>query len=144
MIRRCLVLVGLQLTLASAGAWAQAPSGTMPTEFDGLWSVTQECPDSGTAKGYTARYSMVVKNGFAKAQWGIEGQPSSLTVSGQIQADGSATMVANGLTGDPKFAVGSPQASSPVGYTFPAQFTGRQGLGRRTIARPCKFTFEKQ
>ena len=36
MIRRCLVLVGLQVTLALAGARAQAPSGTMPTEFDGL------------------------------------------------------------------------------------------------------------
>jgi hypothetical protein len=139
---RALLVAGLMGTASIASAMAQAPAAA--TQFDGLWSVHQVCPDMKRAKGYTDDYSMVVKNGFARAQWGIDGTANSWSVTGQIQPDGSATLVVNGLTGPDTYNVNDVKSGTPFGYTFPANFTATRGSGSRTIIRPCTFTFTKQ
>ena len=123
-------------------ATAQAPTPP-PIEFDGLWQVTQDCPVLEKAPGYSRQFGMVVKNGFARAQWGTEGTADSMTLSGQIRPDGTATLVTNGLTGQPSSAFESPPRT-PIGYTIAANFLGNKGLGNRKQARPCTFTFAKQ
>jgi hypothetical protein len=124
-----------------ASAMAQAAGAT---QFDGLWKVHQVCPDNQHVKGFTDDYSMVVKNGFARAQWGTDGTSNSWSVSGQIQPDGAATMVVNGQAGDEGHSAGNAKPGTPFGYTFPANFTATRGLGNRTIQRPCTFIFTKQ
>ncbi len=119
-------------------AMAQAPTG-----FDGQWSVTQECPPAGTAKGYTVRYPMTVTKGVAHGQYGTEGKPGSWTVSGRIGADGDVTLTVRGLTGLSDLTPGNPVEGSKVFYTFPAHFEGKHGTGKRTMQRPCTFTFER-
>ena len=144
MHRRTLLLAGLIGSIPIASAMAQAPAAGGAAQFDGLWKVHQVCSDVGHTKGYTHDYGMVVKNGFARAQWGTDGTNDSWSVSGQIQPDGTATMVVNGITGAEDYAAGNVRSGTPFGYTFPANFTATRGLGNRTIQRPCTFTFTKQ
>ena len=135
---RHLALAAMPLVASSAIACAQSPS-----RFDGQWSVTQECPASGTARGYTVHYPMTVAKGVARAQHGTEGKPGSWTVSGPIAADGSATFVVRGLTGASDLTPHNLQEGSKVHYTFPARFDAKRGTGKRTMQRPCTFTFER-
>jgi Protein kinase domain/Putative peptidoglycan binding domain len=131
---------------AAAPTMAQAPAqgAQAPTEFDGVWSVTYLCPPHKTAIALSERYNMVVKNGYARAQFGTEGRPNSKTVLGQIQLDGSAQIVVSGMTGNPIGTVGNLQEGTPFSWTFQANFAGKKGIGYRTTDRPCTFTFVKQ
>jgi hypothetical protein len=60
---------------------------------------------------------------------------------GVIQADGSAEIRANGLTADPKYAVGHVGSSSPDFYRMRGVFTPVSGKATRTETRPCEATF---
>jgi hypothetical protein len=135
------LLALLPVTIAMAQTQA-APNTT--TEFDGLWSVVQDCPASGTAKSYSLRYGMAVKNGFVRAQYGSEGKPNSFTITGQIKSDGTVTLVLNGLTGDSDRTAGNVPPGTSVGFTIPSTFAAKKGIGHRTQTRPCTFTFNKQ
>jgi peptidoglycan hydrolase-like protein with peptidoglycan-binding domain len=131
---------------AAAPAMTQTPAkgAQAPTEFDGLWSVTYLCPPHKTAIALSERYNLVVKNGYARGQFGTEGRPNSKTVLGQIQLDGSAQIVVSGMTGNPIGTVGNLQEGTPFSWTFQANFAGKKGIGYRTTDRPCTFTFVKQ
>jgi hypothetical protein len=137
------VIAGACVLATVVPAHAQAPANAT-TEFDGLWSVTQECAGQGRAKSFVTRYSMTVKNGFARGSMGTEGRPDYKILTGQLRADGSAQLVMNGLTGDPRLSMSNEPAATPYAYTVETQFTGKKGLGHREMARPCTFTFEKQ
>lgn len=139
---RYLALATLPLVASSAIASAQSAAQST-SRFDGPWSVTQECPAAGTARGYTVRYPMTVAKGVARAQFGTEGKPGSWTVSGPIAADGSATLSVRGLTGASDLTPHNLLEGSKVYYTFPAHFDARHGTGKRTMQRPCTFTFER-
>jgi hypothetical protein len=143
MNRQALLVAGLIGVSLIAGAMAQTPAAGAG-QYDGLWNVHHDCPDDQHAKGFRIDYSMVVKNGFARAQWGTDGTANSWSISGQIQPDGTATMVVNGLTGPENYVPGNLKVGTPFGYTFPANFTATRGLGNRTIQRTCTFTFTKQ
>jgi hypothetical protein len=135
---RYLALAVTPLVASAAPAPAQSTSA-----FDGQWSVTQECPASGTARGYTVRYPMTVAKGVARAQHGSEGKPGSWTVSGPIAADGSATFSVRGLTGAADLTPRNLVEGSPFSYSFPAHFEARRGTAKRTMQRACTFTFER-
>jgi hypothetical protein len=133
----------LMATIAPASAQAPPPANTT-TEFDGLWQVTQVCDAKGGSQGFTRHFAMSIKNGFARGQYGVEGSPNSGSVSGQLTADGTVNFVVNAQLGDPKYTTSGTAAGTPFGYTFPAQFNGKKGLGHRGAPTPCTFTFVRQ
>jgi hypothetical protein len=67
-----------------------------------------------------------------------------MIIEGKIGADGKATFVARGLTGDPKATLNNSKAGSPYGYTISALFDGASGTGKRNELRPCDLRFNKR
>ena len=113
--------------------------------FDGTWSVLQVCETtSDGARGYTWRYDADVRNGRFVGQFRNKGQVPSMTLEGQIQADGSAALRASGISGDAEHNVRFAQAQTPISYQVSAKFEGNKGSGTRLGSRGCKFTFSKQ
>jgi len=145
-MRVSIFAVALLSLTPSTSMLAQTPAqpAQATTEFDGEWSIVWVCADYRNGKGFTNRLSMLVKAGFARAKWGTDGQPNSMTMTGQIHSDGSATLVLNGLTGSPKYNIGSENEGLPYGYAVRANFAGKKGFGTRVGERPCTFTFAKQ
>jgi hypothetical protein len=125
-------------------AAAPAAAGDGAGRYDGAWAVSQTCADHNGAKGYTIKYDMTVSNGRVLAQRGTEGKPDSMTLTGQIAADGSAALSVKGLTGSAAYNLGSAKEGVPFGYPVTARFSASRGSGERTQDRPCKFTFSKE
>ena len=123
--------------LADLAAQARALD---PARFDGTWNVTVHCPAHGGASGYTHRFPAQVNDGKLEAQSGVTGQPSSLMLSGTIQPDGTASINARGVTGDPKYTANR-TSKSPYAYRVDVRFEGSRGSGNRTEPRPCSLTF---
>jgi Caspase domain len=125
-----------------AGLAAQ-PSALDPARFDGTWNVTVECPAHNSAAGYTLRFPAEVKAGVLQAQFGVTGQPGSLTLAGRIASDGSGSIAARGVTGDPKFNINRLVSGTPYAYNANVRFDGSRGSGQRVQLRPCSLTFVK-
>ena len=107
--------------------------------------MTIECPRTPTgAEGYVSLLLSKSRTACSGGQHGTDGQPSSLTLTGQIHPDGSAAINARGLTGDPKYAVNREAQGTPYGYRATARFEGDRGTGKKTDIRPCDLTFAKQ
>jgi len=118
--------------------------GAHAASFDGTWSVLQVCETtSDGARGYTWRYDADVKNGRFVGQYRNKGQVPSMTLEGQIQSDGTATLKASGISGDAEHNVKFAQAQTPISFQVSAKFEGSKGSGTRLGARACKFTFSK-
>jgi hypothetical protein len=133
--RRFLALVFL-CSLASLRAQAES--------FDGAWSVLEVCDASREgARGYKWTYLATVKNGYFAGQYRQEGQSPSMSLKGKIQPDGSAKLIAHGISGDSDHNVKFAPAQSPINFEVRASFTGKAGTGERTSGRVCKFTFTK-
>ena len=126
------------LVLASMGS---AHAAT----FDGTWSVLQVCDTTEEgARGYTWRYDAEVKNGHLVGQYRNKGQSPSMTLEGQLQPDGSATLQAQGISADAEHNVKFAPPQTPISYRVAAKFDGNKGSGSRLGSRVCKFTFSKQ
>jgi len=131
--------------VAAASAAVPGASRDGATRFDGHWQVFLNCADiEGKAQGYKNKFGATVTQGQLHAEHGKAGQPDWLLLSGPIAADGSARLLARGLTGPPKYAVGQPQSGTAYRYTVVAQFDERRGQGQRLELRPCEFTFSRQ
>ncbi len=121
---------------------AGKPPALDPARFDGAWNVTIQCPAHNAAAGYTMRLLAEVKDGALNAQHGVPGQPDSLTLTGTISADGTASIAARGKTGDPKFSLHRESPGFPYAYPASARFEGSRGSGNRIdTLRPCSLTF---
>jgi class 3 adenylate cyclase len=132
-------------TAALASETNPRPSPGPVTRFDGLWNVTVECPQaSDGAFGYKLDFVAQVKDGRLRGENGAEGSAGWLRLQGDIQADGSAKLDANGLTGDPKYNVKGVGRAVPYSYQALSRFEGSRGTGRRTQMRNCDLTFVKQ
>jgi len=97
--------------------------------FDGTWRGVITCAphaEDGGARGYTYGFPVRVKDGVLHAQRKAEDAPGSLRIDGPIQPDGSAELIAKGLTGHPDNAV-----------------EGSKGVGTRLDSRKCDFTFTR-
>jgi hypothetical protein len=130
------------IVFLAATALPQAPARA--ALFDGTWSVTQECePAPGGARGFKWMYDATVKDGRLLGQYGMKDKPSSLTLTGRIQADGTATLMASGLNGKSEYTVGFGQPGEKFSYPVPARFEATRGTGIRTLGRTCRFSFVK-
>jgi hypothetical protein len=104
----CIGTVALLLWHAQAGpVQAQAAPAAPATErFDGKWQTTVTCEPARGALGFSYRFDSMVKAGHLRGLRGTEGQPSSLLVEGDIDADGNAALYAQGKTGSKEFVPG--------------------------------------
>jgi hypothetical protein len=115
------------------------------TAYDGRWNVVLVCEDftdkGKIAKGYKAKFAGEVREGRLTAQQGQVGSPSSSTMVGTIQANGTAQIRVNGFTGNPELTVGHVQPSTPFAYSMRGSFTQFNGKAQRVELRPCEATF---
>ncbi|HMH50866.1 MAG TPA: caspase family protein [Candidatus Acidoferrum sp.] len=127
---------------------AAPPPTSSSAPFDGLWAVTIDCPRTSAgstgADGYVLIFFAKVKDGNLHGQHGNQGQPDSLTLIGKVQPDGSATLNARGMTGEPKHSVNREAKGTPYGWRGNALFEGTRGVGKRTELRSCDLSFVKQ
>lgn len=133
---RCALLLALLCTTVPWRAVAQP--------FEGEWAVQQICETTQEgARGYTWRYPATVKDGYFAGQYRLEGQSPSMSLKGLIKADGTASLVARGISGSSDHNVKFAPAATPIAYEVVARFTGTSGTGERVGSRVCKFTFSK-
>jgi hypothetical protein len=89
-MRRTVLLVVTCVSLPWSSLNAQS--------FDGEWSVLQVCETTQEgARSYTWRYGAIVKDGHFVGQYRNKGQSPSMTLEGQIKADGTASLSARGI-----------------------------------------------
>jgi hypothetical protein len=130
------------IVLLAATSLPHAPAHA--ASFDGKWSVTQECePAPGGARAFKWLYDANVTNGVLVGQYGEKDKPSSLTLTGRIQADGTAMLMASGFSGRAEYTLGFPQPGEKFSYPVSARFEATRGTGVRTQGRTCRFSFVK-
>jgi hypothetical protein len=122
-----------------------ASSAAEAASFDGTWSVLQVCDSTQEgARGYTWRYDAAVKDGHLVGHYRNPGQSPSLTLEGQINPDGTATLVAQGISADSDHNIKFAPPQTPISFRVAAKFEAATGSGSRLGVRSCKFTFKKQ
>jgi hypothetical protein len=99
--------------------------------------------DPEGARGYTWRYGATVKDGHFVGQYRNKGQSPSMTLEGQIKADGTASLSARGISGSADYNQKFVPTASPIAFEVVAKFAGTTGTGERVGSRACKFTFTK-
>jgi hypothetical protein len=67
---------------------------------------------------------------------------SALTLEGKVEADGSATLIAKGLSPSSENDVAFPSPQGRISFRVTAKFDETLGTGRVGV-RGCKFTFSK-
>jgi hypothetical protein len=133
-------------------AFAQSTSSPAQTSpgFDGKWIAKLTCPAKGNTEGYTWRIPSVVQNGNFRGERGTAGEPGYLLIEGNIAADGSAKLTANGIVASRNYARGVlAHKGEEYGYNIKAKFEATAGTGTRDtglgiVGRPCTFDFAKQ
>ena len=112
--------------------------------FDGAWSVLQVCDSAEEgARGYTWRYDATVKHGHLVGQYRSKGQRPSLTLEGQVKSDGSAFLIAEGISASSDDNIGFASPQSRISFRVIATFEATVGTGSRVGVRGCRFTFSK-
>jgi hypothetical protein len=145
MMRRALALgmLGFLTQGLLIPAMGQPLSGS-PTRFDGQWSVSIVCETATDgAAGYITNFMAEVRNGTMHGEHGIRQQSGWLSLDGQIKPDGTALLLATGLTGSSNFNVGKVMPDTPYSYHVDAHFDAKQGGGTRVELRPCRASFAK-
>jgi len=113
------------------------------SSFDGAWSVLQVCDSTKEgARRYTWRYDATVKHGHLVGQYRLKGQRPSLTLEGKVEPDGSATLIAEGLSASSDYSVGFAPPQGRISFRVTAKFEAMLGTGRAGV-RGCRFTFNK-
>ncbi len=124
---------------------ACVPWGSLHAQsFDGDWSVLQVCEGTQEgARGFTWRYGARVKDGRFLGQYREKGQSPSMSLEGRINADGTASLSARGISGSADFNQKFAATATPISFEVLAKFTGTSGTGDRVGSRVCRFTFAK-
>jgi hypothetical protein len=131
-------------TTADKTVRAPASAAADGARYDGSWSATVVCAPSEGAASYKLDFNAQVKDNFLRGEQGVEGRPGWMRLQGPIQPDGSATLDAQGLTGDPKYNVKGVGQGMPYSYHVAAHFDANRGTGRRLELRACDLRFAKQ
>jgi hypothetical protein len=116
------------------------------SRFDGKWDVTLTCPrtDDGRTLGYSYEFFARVKDGLLQGERGIAGKPGWLSLTGPIRPDGSAALIAEGMTNLPAYALNALDQGTHFKHAVSAQFEATRGSGSWITIRTCTFDFKKQ
>jgi hypothetical protein len=113
--------------------------------FDGAWDATLTCPKSPDgAKGFSFDFDVSIKDGVLHGQRGTDGQPGWMRLDGPIKPDGSAALVAEGITNLSEYAINHAQKGTPYKHAVSAQFDDKHGTGSWITVRTCDFTFDRK
>jgi hypothetical protein len=96
------------------------------------------------ASGYKFDFIAQVKDNFLSGERRLEGTPGWLKLPGPIRPDGSATLDAQALTDDRKYAGKNVAQGTPYAYHVAARFDSDRGTGRRLEMRACDLHFAKR
>jgi hypothetical protein len=126
-------------------AGAQSPAG----QFDGTWTTTMSCDASTHMPAYKWTFIATIANSTFHGQHGEQGGPGYMVMDGQIGADGSAKLHAQGKVQAGKAGIVTELKGNKYDYYVDAKFTGSSGTGKREegagiLGRPCSFEFTKQ
>jgi hypothetical protein len=130
---------------AICAALACVPAAQAAGTFDGDWNATLTCPKAPDgAWGYRYQFPVEIQENVLHGEHGERDAAGWLTLDGKIEPDGSATLVAQGLTNAPPHAAGRADKKTPYTYEVAAQFDAASGSGTRTTARKCDLVFVKE
>jgi hypothetical protein len=137
------VIAGLLLADSPVASFA---ADDQASRFDGNWDVTLTCPRTadGRALGYSYEFSARAKDGLLQGERGIPGKPGWLSLTGPIKSDGSAALIAEGVTNLPAYALYAVERGTHFKHAVSAQFEATRGSGSWITIRTCTFDFEKQ
>ena len=126
--------------IAVCAGLAGTPAAHAAGTFDGDWNVTLTCPKvAGGVSGYRYQFPAEIQENVLHGEHGVRDAAGWLTLDGKLEPDGSATLVAQGLTSSAPYAPG--QAYT---YDVSAQFDATTGSGSRATTRKCDVVFAKQ
>jgi hypothetical protein len=112
--------------------------------FNGAWDATLNCPKSPDgAKAFSFEFDVQIKDGVLLGEHGTEGQPGWMRLGGPINDDGSASLIAEGITNLSEYAINHAQKGTPYKHAVSAQFGAKHGTGKWITVRTCDFTFDK-
>ncbi len=111
--------------------------------FDGTWQTEWTCPNLGGYPGYSFSFNGQVKDGVYHGTKGVKGEPSSMTLDGKIEADGTAGFAGEIIVGSSLVGLGAARGS-PSDFHALGHFDHGSGNGKRIEGRPCTLTFLKQ
>jgi len=111
--------------------------------YDGIWNTNLTCSTTAGALGYAYQFPSTVKDGVLRGERGVPSAPGWLQIDGTIQPDGKSRIHAQGLVGQQQHALGQRPAGTPYAYQIEANFTAKEGHGKRVKSRPCEITFVK-
>jgi hypothetical protein len=112
--------------------------------FDGVWVINLACPRSTDgAEAFSWQFPGTAKGGVFHGERGISHRPGWIQLDGQIKSDGSAAMIAEGITGNSAYNLKNAPTGIPYHYPVTATFNGARGSGTWTTKRICTFRFEK-
>ena len=114
------------------------------SRYDGDWGATLSCPKSADgAMAFSFEFAAQVKGGVLHGERGTAGEPGWMSLDGAIHADGSAALVAEGLTNLSQYAITHARKGTPYRHDVSAQFSETHGTGSWEALRTCTFTFDK-
>jgi hypothetical protein len=88
--------------------------------FDGAWMTALTCPASPDgALGFSFQFPGAVKGGVFHGERGTPHEPGWLQLDGKIQADGSASMIAEGVTNIRAYAVANAAKARRMNMSSP-------------------------
>jgi hypothetical protein len=141
---------GFKRVLAVAAATTSlvlaAPAGASTTRFDGDWNVHLDCPASadGHAEAYAYDFPVKVDGSFLAGEHGTRGQSGWLRLTGLINDDGTASLLAEGLTNLPSYALYNVQQATHYKHLVQATFgDDGHGKGQWITIRTCTFDFRR-
>jgi hypothetical protein len=140
-----LVLIAAVAIGGAGGAYLYL-HGSSAGKFDGAWTTRMDCPKTQSADLLALEFVTLVKGSHLHGQNGQEGKPASLTLDGDVAADGNVQINAHGLTGDPARNQNNIPAGVPFGYQIPVKLDAAKGAAsiHLPLGRPCDFTFVKK
>ena len=136
---------GIRFAAVLASLAFGIPAGAGEAHFDGKWDVTLSCPKSPEgALAYSYEFPAEVKDSVLHGERGIPGEPGWLQLDGRIKNDGSAALVAQGITNIPAYALYRLPKGTQYTRAVTAQFEGASGSGSWVTRRICEFRFKKR
>ena len=128
-------MIGLVMLLSTGAVDA--------TPYDGRWAVTDDCPATAEALGFTHRFDARVTDGTLPVENGVPNNPAYLSLDGHIPPSGATTLVGHGLTGSTPYDPGRVAPMTAFQFPVDVHFTPTFGSGIKTAIRPCTLSLQK-